>query len=246
MKTNLEKWNHCKNLLDEKAGRFMDTISPVIPDLFYKVNTDGSVNECTIINRNYTFESLYFSGKTPSNKDIDAITALCNSEITFNPERAYFYYSYVWGVYDGKESTAKTSIKIKEVFENKTAFLSKEDAEKIAAGIKAKSDELKLFKETHKKDAGYNYNANGYKFLGWQNSWKHVYFDEDGKVTTGDLSKGEKPKKSFGYTKEDYPEYGSCVEQKHSRIEVRHNSRGSENTVSCPVCKIYWKYDSSD
>ena len=30
----------------------------------------------------------------------------------------------------------------------------------------------------------------GYKFLGWQNGWKHVYFDEDGNQTTGDASKG--------------------------------------------------------
>ena len=22
--------------------------------------------------------------------------------------------------------------------------------------------------------------------------------------------------------------------------------RGSENTVSCPICKIFWKYDCSD
>lgn len=97
------------------------------------------------------------------------------------------------------------------------------------------------FKETHKKDASYNYAANGYKFLGWQNSWKHVYFDKDHNVT-------DDPKKraSFGYTKEDYPEYGNCIEQKHQLIEVSHNGRGSENTVSCPVCKIYWKYDSSD
>ena len=86
----------------------------------------------------------------------------------------------------------------------------------------------------------------GYKFLGWQNGWKHVYFDENGKITTGDISKGEKPKKTFGYTKEDYPEYGNCKKQKHKTDEVQHNSTGSENTVSCDICKIYWKYDCSD
>lgn len=86
----------------------------------------------------------------------------------------------------------------------------------------------------------------GYRFLGWQNGWKHVYFDEDGNQTTGDPSKGEKPKRTFGYTKEDYPEYANCIEQKHVRHEIQHNSRGSENTVSCDVCKIYWKYDCSD
>lgn len=88
--------------------------------------------------------------------------------------------------------------------------------------------------------------TDGYKFLGWQNGWKHVYFDEDGKQTTGDLSKGEKPKRTFGYTKEDYPEYGSCSELKHKVDDVQCNSRGSENIVSCDECKIYWKYDCSD
>ena len=247
MKSNLEKWNYYKGLLDEKANVFMDTISLENPKIFYKVNPNGSVNECTVINRHYSFEPyLYFSGKKPTNKDVDTITALYNSEITFKPERAYFDYSYVWGIYDGKEGVSKTAINVKDVFENKTAFLLKEDAEKAAEEIKLKNDEANLFKETHKKDAGYDYKANGYKFLGWQNGWKHVYFDEDGKITTGDLSNGEKPKKTFGYTKEDYPEYGNCIELKHRRIEVQHNSRGSENTVSCPVCKIYWKYDCSD
>ena len=37
----------------------------------------------------------------------------------------------------------------------------------------------KEFKEQHKKDGGYNYTANGYKFLGWQNGWKHDYYDKD-------------------------------------------------------------------
>jgi hypothetical protein len=86
----------------------------------------------------------------------------------------------------------------------------------------------------------------GYKFLGWQNGWKHVYFDEDGKITTGDLLKGEKPKRTFGYTKEQHPEYASCIEQGHHLDSLSHNNRGSENTVNCDVCKIYWKYDCSD
>lgn len=86
----------------------------------------------------------------------------------------------------------------------------------------------------------------GYKFLGWQNGWKHVYFDEDGNQTTGDTSNGEKPKRTFGYTKEDYPEYRNCVDSGHQRDNISHDNRGSEHTVSCDICKIYWKYDSSD
>lgn len=81
----------------------------------------------------------------------------------------------------------------------------------------------------------------GYKFLGWQNGWKSVYFDANGNVTTDD-----KTRKSFGYLTADYPEYGKCRDEKHKRDDVQHNPRGSENTVSCDICKIYWKYDCSD
>jgi hypothetical protein len=88
--------------------------------------------------------------------------------------------------------------------------------------------------------------SKGYKFLGWQNGWKHVYFDEDGKQTAGDLLKGEKPKKQFGYLPADYPEYCKCVDAGHAHGNIQHNPRGSENTVSCDICKIYWKYDCSD
>jgi len=87
----------------------------------------------------------------------------------------------------------------------------------------------------------------GYKFLGWQNGWKHVYYDEDGNETTGNISLGEKPKKTFGYSERDYPEHYNCVRKnKHKCDHVSHSRRGTENTVSCDICKIYWKYDSSD
>ena len=83
-----------------------------------------------------------------------------------------------------------------------------------------------------------------YKFLGWQNGWKHIYLDEDIKVTTG--GPGEKPKKYFSYLTEDYPEYGKCRDAKHKHHELQRNQRGSENVVWCNECKIYWKYDCSD
>lgn len=80
----------------------------------------------------------------------------------------------------------------------------------------------------------------GYKFLGWQNGWKHVYFDAHGNEVSRDKAH------CFGYRKDDYPEYRNCLDSGHKRDSVSHNERGSENTVSCDVCKIYWKYDCSD
>lgn len=81
----------------------------------------------------------------------------------------------------------------------------------------------------------------GYTFLGWQNVWKHVYFDKDGKQT-----ENRNEAVSFGYLTKDYPEYGKCRDLGHKYDEVQHNQRGSENTCSCDICKIYWKYDCSD
>jgi len=240
MKTNLEKWNYYLGLLNKKADAFMDEISPIIPSVFYKVELSGDIRTCNVLNRHYSF-GLYFNGKKPNKKDVEKIQLACNSDIDFTANNAYFDYSYVWGVSDGKERTAQTAIHVKDVFENNVVFLSLADAEVKSKEITAKNAEEKLFKETHKKDANYKYAENGYKFLGWQNGWKNVYFDADGNVTD-DKTK----RKTFGYLTADYPEYGKCKEQKHRTIEVSHNQRGSENTVSCPICKIYWKYDCSD
>ena len=74
------------------------------------------------------------------------------------------------------------------------------------------NENIKIFKEKHRKDSSFDYNANGYKYLEWQNGWT------------------EKPK-----------EYLNCREQNHQLIDVSHNNRGTENTVSCPECLIYWK-----
>ena len=247
MKTNLYKYNHYKGILEAKADAFMDTISPVLPLKFYKVSPNGAMFECTVIRRYYQFETwAHVYDKKPTKAHVIAIQELLDSDIVFKPERAYFEYTYTWGEYNGKPASSRTSIAIQDVFDAKTSFLSKGDAELASLKLKETDAIQRKFQEDHKKDAYYNYSANGYKFLGWQNGWSHVYFDEDGVSTTGDASKGEKPKRSFGYTKEMYPEYGNCREQKHMTIEVRHNSRGSENTVSCPICKVYWKYDSSD
>lgn len=242
MKTNLEKWNYYLGLLNKKADAFMDEINPIIPSVFYKVHLNGTLNICSVINRHYSFRGLYFNGSNPTKKDVSKIMEFLNSKIVFDSENAFFDYSYVFMISeDGQEKTAETAIKITDVFDNKMAFLSLSEAELKASEIVNKNEEERLFQETHKKDANYNYIENGYKFLGWQNGWNHRYFDENGNVTN-DRDKA----KSFGYLTEDYPEYGKCRDEKHRTIKVSHNNRGSENTVSCPTCKIYYKYDCSD
>ena len=60
-----------------------------------------------------------------------------------------------------------------------------------------------------------NFTIEGYKDLGWMNSWQHVYFDKDHNVTTDPALV-----KTFGYLTEDYPEYGKCRDAKHKTREV--------------------------
>lgn len=245
MKTNLEKWNHYKAILDNRANEFMDSLDVNIPEVFYQVTPIGSLTICNTIRRYYSFKGLPYFDKRPTKQNIIDLIKL-NDEIHFTSDQIYIEYSYVYLMRDDREYKATTSISLKNLLDTKNTFLKKEDAEEVASDLKKKFDELNLFRQTHKKDASYDYKSNGYTFLGWQNGWRSIYFDEDGKVTTGDISKGEKPKKSFGYDKEEYPLYGKCMDAGHHRIEVQHNNRGSENTVSCPICKVYWKYDCSD
>ena len=84
-------------------------------------------------------------------------------------------------------------------------------------------------------------NLQDYEYLGYQNGWKHVYFDENGDETT-DRTKV----RTFGYKTEDYPKYGACRDAGHKPRDRQHNSKGSNCTYWCPECKVFWKVDMSD
>lgn len=76
-----------------------------------------------------------------------------------------------------------------------------------------------------------NFKIEGYKNLGWQNSWKSVYED----------------KKFVGFM--DQPEYNKCRELGHKTREIDNSlylNRGTDNVVICDICKIYSHYDCSD
>jgi hypothetical protein len=87
-----------------------------------------------------------------------------------------------------------------------------------------------------------------YKYLGYQNGWKDVYFDADGYVTE-DRTKA----KRVGYLESSYPEYVRCIRLGHNDSTSdphweckQHNPRGSNCTYWCEECKIFWKVDMSD
>jgi hypothetical protein len=246
MRTNLEKWNYYLSIIEKKTNEFIDSQKEgrKIPDVFYVVDQNGKVTERTIIGIEYSHGKhggkLYFTGKKPTKVEVEALAAYSNKDIPFSENNLWLEYSEIWGKENNR--TLTSFVGFTDFLEKKGLFYSFEDAEKQGEIIRKFVEKEKAFKELHKKDVNYNYAANSYKFLGWQNGWNHVYYDEDGNL----CSESGKPRKSFGYTKEDYPEYKNCLDSKHTRIEVRHNQRGTENTVSCPICKIYWKYDSGD
>jgi hypothetical protein len=246
MRTNLEKWNYYLSIIEEKTNKFIASQKEgkKIPSIYYVVYPVGKVAERTIIDIKYSHYKhggrTYFNGKKPTKKEVGALAAYSATDIPFTVDNLWFKYSEIWG----KENNCKSSssVRFTDVITEKGLYYSIEDAEKQGEIIRKHVEEEKAFKELHKKDGGYDYAANGYKFLDWQNGWKHDYYDEDGSL----CEETGKSHKSFGYSKENYPEYRKCIDSKHRRIEVSHNQRGSENTVSCPICKIYWKYDSSD
>jgi hypothetical protein len=247
MKTNLTKWAEYLADVERRADIFMEELYPNPPQFFYIPHIDGAVRVCKILRRYYSFRSDTYKAKdNPTKIELARLKSLHDSDIVFDAKNAYFEYRYSWGFHDGVECFASTSIKILDVLNEVNIFLNKEDAERKSVQMKINFDANKKYFEKHKKTPEYDYKANGYNFLGWQNGWAHVHYDEDGNITSGDTSKGEKPKKSFGYDSSKHPEYASCVKEKHQLIEVQHNRRGSENTVSCPICMIYWKYDCSD
>jgi len=245
MKTNLEKWNYYLSIINDKTKQFIDSqkSGKVIPEKYYIVYPIGKIAERKIVDIEYSHYKhggrLYFSGKKPTKKEIAALADYSEIDIPFSVNNLWFKYSEIWDKETGRTSTS--AVRFNDVVNQKGLFYSLYNAEKHAAAIKQQNKEEEEFQKLHKKDNGYNYHANGYKFLGWQNGWKHDYYDEDGNL----CSESGKESKSFGYSKENYPEYRNCIDSKHKRIQVSHNRSGSENTVSCPICKIYWKYDCS-
>lgn len=247
MKTNKEKWDYYMSILDKKTNDFIETITKVndIPECFYFIYPSGNLVKRTLKKLSYSHykhddSRVYFSGKTPTKIDVAELKKYSESEIPFDNNNVFYEYSEIWDV--ERNLISSSAVKLFDVINEVNIFKSLEKAEECSKNTLEEYKKRTEFLETHKKDISYNYSANGYNFLGWQNGWSHVYFDEDGNL----CSESGKPRRSFGYSKEQHPEYRNCVDSKHTRIEISHNNRGSENTVSCPLCKIYWKYDCSD
>jgi hypothetical protein len=245
MKTNLDKWNEIVSTLDEKSTEFIKLNKEweTLPDTFYEVRYNGAIIEKKIKGAHYNWNihgiSPYFWGKSPTKKDITKLKESISKEITLSIENIYVNTEQKYGL--NGECLSKSSIKIKDILTNNNMFFSMAEAEICAKERIKENERIKEFNELHKKDKTYNYSSNGYKFLGWQNGWKSTYYDEDGNK----CSETGKPHKTCKYDGDEHLDYRKCVDSNHMRIKVQHTPSGSENVVSCPVCKIFWKYDCS-
>lgn len=84
--------------------------------------------------------------------------------------------------------------------------------------------------------------ADDYKYLGWQNGWRSVYFDKDG----NQVPYNSKEARTFGYLETDYPEYGQCRRLQHKLSRISLSRRGTHEVIKCDICKIWWNLDCGD
>jgi hypothetical protein len=246
MKTNLEKWNYYKAIVDSNTNKFIqEQLKGIkLPTSYFFVYPTGKMVEREILGTHYTFGKEagrnYYTGKKPTKEDVQQIMSI--AAITdFKIEKCWFDYSEIWDEKKGSKSTSAVNF-VDVINEKGSNFLDRDKAIKFSEILIAKNKEMEEFYEKHKKTTLYDYHANGYKDLGWQNDWSYVRLDEDGILcsVSGKAQKYVKPDPKL------HPEHTQCIEAGHQRIEVSHSVRGTENTVSCPICKVFWKYDCSD
>ena len=213
MANNLEKWNFYKRILNRKSSEYIENIiNDNVLDKFYSVDTNGDIHT-NIIDSLYCAEAdVGFLGRSPNNKDISRIKMLSNSDIVFSVQNIVIsYYEII------NEYKSISRIKYVEYIEDKDIFIEYEEAKVVSDSRKAKCEKTKAFIEANIKPSNYDYDANGYTFLGWENTW----------IEEPQLLK-------------------ECRAKNHEYVETKIGRKGMDNTVSCPVCKIYWKYDCSD
>lgn len=224
--SNLERYNNILESINYKLKQFIDyeTSNIMILDKYYKVSNNGEINEIIINKTEYLnteyFTNTHFKGKNPTRIEIDIISKYLK-QISFSNEYIYFECLI--------KNKSITYIGFNNIVQKNNIFDSLLDAESFSSKIINEHKAISEFKEYHKKDINYNYSANQYKFLGWQNGWLREYYDKDGELCTNTSNN----KDSFIYSKSKYSNYYQCKNLKHALIEVSHSKSGSENTVSC-------------
>jgi len=213
MRTNKEKWDFLIEELNKKSKEFIKAqeVGVNISDKFYYVDYFGDISEITILGIKYIHrnDAVIYYGNKPSHKNLDILTSYVYSNIIFDIKNILLY-CY-------KNGDDNFNVYLSDFSDSKCYFKLLIDAENKSSEIKREKEENKDFYKINAKSANYNYDSNGYTFLGWQNTW-----EGEPKILQ------------------------ECRAKNHRYIEVKVGNKGMDNTVSCHICKIYWKYDCSD
>lgn len=213
MRTNVEKYNHWQNLLKIRVDGFL---ADVIKEYFggdlptvYQVKWRGGIKTLEVTGYSYNHRKLAaFPRKKPTRVDVLGIKTY------YEENEAYRLYDVMIEVIN-REENYTTKIGLMTILKDKFFFTIKEDAEVLSEKLLTKAKLEDAFLEANKQYKDFDYLANGYNFLGWQES-AHKMQD-----------------------------YKNCRAKEHTLIELSLYKNGMEHIVSCPLCKIYWKYDSS-
>jgi hypothetical protein len=228
-----ETWNKTLAAFDNKLNKFVNENAPIKVEKFYSANATR-VQENFVTHYSHTCFYIDRDARPTKKRLIELKEKIENFKLSTDSIYCYYYYLYES---NGVKAKASTAIKYNDLM--LIYQMTEEEVTQVFEQEDAKRKSAKQFQETHAKDKYYNYSENGYKFLGWQNSWKYDWVDVDGNITLDPL------KRKYSRPCNTYTDFWDCRNLNHQTIEVRHDASGSENTVSCPLCKVYWKYDCS-
>lgn len=240
MRTNIGKFNALKKIVLNKVAIYTKELVKkyALPSKLYTIDYDFSITELHIKNIYISHSALEYYTKKPTKLDIANLKDFIEHDDYCNI--TYIRVGYVLKNIEG--NIQKGSTIFKNILDKTVYFYSKEKAIEASKIMLKEREKAVAFQIKYAKPKNYDYNANGYRFLGWQNNWQHEYYDKDKNL----CSESKKPPVYFDYNANKYPEYAHCKTMKHRLIEVSLSDTGSEHIVSCPICKVYWKYDSSD
>ena len=153
MKTNLEKWNYYKKIIESKTKEFINNqIGSDIPEMIYHIYPSGKIIKCVVEKVDYVYQhnKIYFPfwNKRPSKKDIDKIKEY--SEMNIDYDKDFICFSYKEEPHDGYYLSGE--YKIKDLRENKYLTTSEQRSKEISKElIEKKQKEEELLNNGHIK-----------------------------------------------------------------------------------------------
>ncbi len=141
MRTNLEKFNHYKAIVDKQEQEFVDSVVSAVPEFVYEVYPSGRIRKLKIENVEY-YNGIYWNfNKRPSKKQVEEIKELSLRKREFSLDKIRFNYQEIDGQFNGRGAFKLT---------NFIDYLTLEQADIKSKELKAeKAHEEELLKNAH-------------------------------------------------------------------------------------------------